>query len=196
MTELMLQSKVLINHDTLREYHMKLQRKIGDCGIILLLLVIAGQIIATFLVVRISITNRISTVLNLTLIATAGSGAVNVDGKTWHDAESWTINLQTTGVDGKSWHDVESWTTNVTTTEVTSGSSNYLIALKEEDKSDLDDEDIKRKDVERLNAKLRKMRRKIKRIFQELEYIISQLSRLTGVQEKRIIPLFPAVYVH
>jgi hypothetical protein len=114
--------------------------KIEDHGLILLLFVIIGQITASFLVVRIPIQRSAETLPSGTYGTMAGSDAAftppigqNASGKTWHTIAIWTISLMAV---------------------TTFCSSNYLVFLKEEDRSDLDM--IREKDAGRLEVKLRK----------------------------------------
>lgn len=154
--------------------------KVTDFGIILMAFVIVAQIISPFLVVRISIPTSSggAALFNTLLTTTAASGGVNADGKSWHDTETWTINGQTTSEDGKSWHSVETWTVEVKTTAAESGSSDYLVAMKEEEKTDdLDDDNDKSNNgkavawrvMEGLKARMRRWRNKMKR-FSRVSY--------------------------
>jgi hypothetical protein len=129
--------------------------KIEDFGLILLLFAIGGQVISSFLVIRIPFQGSNKTLSNQIYSAIAGSGV--------------TLNASTTqNTSGKTWHTVEIWGFSVVT-EVTVSSSNYLIFLKAEDRSDFDTDIIKEEVVERLNTKLGKLRNKIRRVLSRIE---------------------------
>lgn len=137
--------------------------KIEDYGLILLLFVIGGQIINSFLVVRIPIQlsgsalpNQIYRVIADSALTLNASSIQNASVKTWHMVETWIVSLLPIA---------------------TVGSFNYLIFLKAEDRSDVDI--IKEKDVERLNAKLRKWGHKMRRILSQISQILYGITSLT-----------------
>lgn len=125
--------------------------RIQDLGIILLLFVIVGQIVAEFLVIRISTQQNVTTFIIKTYLTTAASNEI--------------ANVTNDGTNGKEWHDVETLTFTIETVRTASSPPDYLICMNR----DPEDGKINHKDAKRLSTILRRWRCRMKKILNRIE---------------------------
>jgi len=125
--------------------------KIEDCGIILLLLVTVGQIVAQFMFARIPIQQNINTLPAGTYVTTAVTTAIAVEA--------------IVSAVGKNWHNVETWTITARAVATTASSSDYLVCMKEGPDNNRTNE----KEVKRLNARLRRWRCKMRKTLSRIK---------------------------